>query len=262
MIRNALHIFRLGDAVFIDIIHHEAHGHGATAHLARVAPGAGHARHIQCPGNVIARGPARRQGADARQQARAQGGIRFRCRAAGDVAGSCGPGLDACHRYGQLQGRCVGCIAVRPGLHSLDGRTGRTVFDPGIGQGHVDLPGRALQLRTGGDGGTILAAENGIPGCLCGGPACDAPDGGPAFQMFGLGRIRHDLPGQPVQIAVQAVGHAALHAGQDGQQAAAQPGLAVKTAVHIGLDAGNEFLKGGTFEWHGHIMPRASVKIW
>ena len=46
------------------------------------------------------------------------------------------------------------------------------------------------------------------------------------------------------------------------QQAAAQPGLAVKTAVHIGLDAGNELLKGRTFKWHGHIMPGAPVKIW
>ena len=80
--------------------------------------------------------------------------------------------------------------------------------------------------------------------------------------MFSLGRIRHDLPGQPVKVAIQAVGHAAFHAGQDGQQTAAQPGLTVKTAVHIGLDAGNEFREGGTFKWHGHIMPRLSAKIW
>lgn len=78
--------------------------------------------------------------------------------------------------------------------------------------------------------------------------------------MFGFGRIRHDLPGQPVQIAIQAVGHAAFHAGQDGQQAA-QPGLAVKAAVHIGLNAGNEFLKGGTFEWHAPTMGQHRGKV-
>ncbi len=249
---DGVEIAGAGEAVILgaQIVHHEADGDGADAHLERRAPGARDARHFQRPRHIVVGVAAHRRLADAVEDAGAKIIIRFlintKLRRRDDRAGrDAGDGAAEAQRAADLErGRPAGGDGLNVDRSRARAERRRRHRLIEIGAEQQLRPGRDRGAGRAGHGHGATREGRGLA-------AAPQPDIGVPLQPFGLRGVREHLTPEPLQIGMRLERKPGIGLGDDAQIAVRHRGIGTGQArCHVVADPGADLAERRQGERH------------